>query len=66
MTWLGWLQITVFTALMTAIVKPLGLYIARCLDGTSRLVRGLAPLERGFFRLAGSILQRSRVGSSMQ
>jgi potassium-transporting ATPase potassium-binding subunit len=53
MTWQGWLQIAVFAALTTATVKPLGLYIARCLDGTSGLVRALAPVERGFFRLAG-------------
>jgi K+-transporting ATPase ATPase A chain len=53
MTWQGWLQIAVFAALTTALVKPLGLYITRCIDGTSGLVRALAPLERGFFRLAG-------------
>ena len=53
MTWQGWLQIAIFCALTTALVKPLGLHIARCLDGTSRLVQVLRPLERGFFRVAG-------------
>jgi potassium-transporting ATPase potassium-binding subunit len=52
-TWQGWLQIAVFAALTTALVKPLGLHIARCLEGTSKLVNALAPLERSLFRLAG-------------
>src|SRR5271165_1459144 len=60
MPWQGWLQIAVFAALTTAVVKPLGLHIARCLDGTSRLVRALAPLERGFFRLAGVDLAKEQ------
>ena len=53
MTWQGWLQIAVFAALTTVVVKPLGLHIARCLESTSKLVNVVAPLERGFFRLAG-------------
>jgi potassium-transporting ATPase potassium-binding subunit len=53
MTWQAWLQIAVIAALTTALVKPLGLHIARCLEGTSKLVNALVPLERGLFRLAG-------------
>jgi len=53
MTWQGWLQIAVFAALVAAVVKPLGGYIARIADGSSRVVRLFAPLETGLYRLAG-------------
>jgi K+-transporting ATPase ATPase A chain len=53
MTWQGWLQIAVFAALVAAVVKPLGGYIARIADGSSRVVRLFAPLENGLYRLAG-------------
>ena len=53
MTWQGWLQITVFAALVVAVVKPLGGYIARIADGSSRVVRLFAPMENGLYRLAG-------------
>jgi K+-transporting ATPase ATPase A chain len=53
MTWQGWLQIAVFAALVAAVVKPLGGYIARIADGSSRVVRLFAPLETGLYRVAG-------------
>ena len=53
MTWQGWLQIAVFAALITAVVKPLGGYIARSVDGSGRVQRALAPIENGLYRLAG-------------
>ncbi len=53
MTWQGWLQIVVFTALITAVVKPLGGYIVRNVDGGGRVQRAFAPFERGLYRLAG-------------
>jgi potassium-transporting ATPase potassium-binding subunit len=53
MTWLGWLQIAIFAALVTAAVKPLGWYIARIIEGGSRVSHTLAPLEHGIYRLAG-------------
>ena len=53
MTWQGWLQIAVFAALIAAAVKPLGGYIARIVEGSSRVVRRFAPVETGLYRLAG-------------
>lgn len=53
MTWQGWVQIAVFTALITAAVKPLGLFILRSLDGNSRVLRAVVPVENGLYRLAG-------------
>jgi potassium-transporting ATPase potassium-binding subunit len=53
MTGTGWLQIAVFGALITAMIKPLGGYIARLVQGESRAQRYLAPLENGIYRLAG-------------
>jgi K+-transporting ATPase ATPase A chain len=52
-SWQGWLQITVFAALITAVVKPLGGYIARNVGGCGRVQRAFAPLERYFYWLAG-------------
>ena len=53
MTWQGWLQIAVFATLITAVVKPLGGYIVRNVDGRGRVQRAFAPLERGLYRIAG-------------
>ena len=49
MTLLGWLQIGVLAALVTAAVKPLGAYIARVVAGAGRFTL----LEHGIYRLAG-------------
>jgi K+-transporting ATPase ATPase A chain len=53
MTWQGWVQIGVFVALITALVKPLGAYIAGIVDGRPKVPRLLAVFERGLYRLAG-------------
>ena len=53
MTWQGWLQLAIFAALTTAAIRPFGGYIARSLDGRSRLARLGAPIETGIYRLAG-------------
>jgi len=53
MTWQGWLQIALFAALITALVKPLGGYFARIVEGTSRVQRLFAPIENGIYRIAG-------------
>ena len=53
MTWQGWLQIVIFAVLITALVKPLGGYIVRTVDGGGRVSRVFAPVERGLYQLAG-------------
>jgi potassium-transporting ATPase potassium-binding subunit len=49
----GWLQLLVFVGVLLLLVKPLGLYMAHVFDGTSRLARWCAPLERLLYRLCG-------------
>jgi hypothetical protein len=39
----GWAQIAVFAALVTVVVKPLGGYIMRNVDGGGRVQRVSAP-----------------------
>src|SRR5215831_7959660 len=51
MTWQGWLQIAVFGALITGVVKPLG--GLRNVDGGGSVPRAFTPLEPGLYRLAG-------------
>jgi len=53
MTWQGWLQIALFAALVTAVVKPFGSYIVRNVEGGGGAQRSFAWFERGIFRLAG-------------
>ena len=53
MTWQGWLQFVVFAALITAVVKPLGGYIVRNVEGGGRVQRNFSWFERGLYRLAG-------------
>jgi K+-transporting ATPase ATPase A chain len=52
-TWQGWLQIAVFAALIIGAVKPLGGYIARIVEGQSKIQRKLSIVESGIYRLAG-------------
>ena len=48
------LQFIVYAALVTALAWPLGLYLARIYeDGSTWLSPVLAPVERGFYALAG-------------
>jgi potassium-transporting ATPase potassium-binding subunit len=46
----GWLQVAVFVGVLLLLVKPLGLFMAHVFDGTSRVVRWGAPLERLLYR----------------
>jgi K+-transporting ATPase ATPase A chain len=50
MTFIGWAQIALVLALVFVCAMPLGRYIASVLQGE---VRFLAPVERGFYALAG-------------
>ena len=50
MTANGWLQIAVFTAILIALVRPLGGYMTAVFEGRVRFLR---PVERGFYALCG-------------
>ena len=50
----GWLQILVFSFVILALTKPLGLYLFRVFEGAQQpLPRVFGPLERGLYRLCG-------------
>ncbi|MBV8120513.1 MAG: potassium-transporting ATPase subunit KdpA, partial [Alphaproteobacteria bacterium] len=50
----GWLQIALFTIVVTVTVRPLGGYMMRVFTGApTALGRCLGPVERGIYRLAG-------------
>jgi K+-transporting ATPase ATPase A chain len=54
MTGQAWVQMAVFFAVLLALVKPLGWYMARVYEGKPcGLDRALGPLERWLYRLAG-------------
>src|SRR5262245_35525088 len=54
MTWNGWLQIAVFTAIVLVLVKPVGLYMTKVFNGERTwLTPVLRPVERGFYALSG-------------
>jgi hypothetical protein len=61
-TWQVWLQIAVFAALITAMVKPFGGYIMRNVEGDGRVQRAIFPLERGSTNWPALILSDSRAG----
>jgi len=50
MTWTGWAQIALVLGCIGLTARPLGCYFAHALDGE---LSWLAPVERGFYRLAG-------------
>jgi len=50
MTANGWLQIAIFSLLVLALTRPMGLYILRVYDGT---MHWLSPLERLIYRAGG-------------
>ncbi|TXM61540.1 potassium-transporting ATPase subunit KdpA [Methylobacterium sp. WL103] len=54
MTVNGWIQIALFCAVVLALVRPLGGYMARVFSGERTLLSPvLEPVERGLYRLAG-------------
>ena len=54
MTLNGWLQIALYCAIVTALVKPLGGYMTRVFTGErTGLSTVLRPVERFFYRLGG-------------
>ena len=53
MNWQGWAQIAVFAVLITALVKPLGAYIAGIVEGKAKIPRAIGALEGGLYRVAG-------------
>jgi K+-transporting ATPase ATPase A chain len=54
MTFNGWLQILVFLALVLAVTKPLGLFMARVFAGERTFLHPLLrPVERLIYRLTG-------------
>ncbi|WP_105384055.1 potassium-transporting ATPase subunit KdpA [Neorhizobium alkalisoli] len=54
MTIIGWLQISLLFLAVLVVIKPLGLYMAGVFAGERTLLSPLlAPIERGFYRLAG-------------
>ncbi len=54
MTLQGWLMIALYCAVIAALVRPLGGYLFRVLQGERTLLSPVfVPLERGFYRLAG-------------
>ncbi|MCA0366879.1 K+-transporting ATPase ATPase A chain [Pseudochelatococcus lubricantis] len=55
MTINGWIQILVFAGIIIALVKPLGGYLTRVLNGERTLLSAIfGPLERGLYRVAGT------------
>ncbi len=49
-----WVQFAVYFAVLLALVKPLGLYMAKVAGGERTFLSPVfAPLERGFYRLSG-------------
>src|ERR1700690_1923756 len=54
MTANGWFQIVLFLALILAITKPLGVYMARVFSGEKTFLDPLLrPVERLIYRLSG-------------
>jgi len=54
MTWQGWVQIALFAALVLAVIRPAGDYIASAMQGDRNFLSPLLrPVERLFYRLAG-------------
>ena len=50
MTWNGWMQIAVFSAVVLIVAKPLGLYLVRVFDGTAGWLRAV---ERSIYAICG-------------
>jgi K+-transporting ATPase ATPase A chain len=54
MTWNGWLQFAVFFGVVLALMRPLGIYIAKVLEGEKTFLDPvLKPIERLVYRVSG-------------
>lgn len=54
MTFNGWLQIGLLFAITVALIKPLGLYMARVFEGERNFLSPiLQPVETGFYAISG-------------
>jgi K+-transporting ATPase ATPase A chain len=54
MTFIGWIQILLFCAIIVAIVKPLGLYMTRVFNGERTIFSViLRPIETALYAIAG-------------
>jgi K+-transporting ATPase ATPase A chain len=54
MTASGWVQIALFIAVVVALARPIGLYMAAVFEGRRTFLSPvLAPVEQGFYALAG-------------
>jgi potassium-transporting ATPase potassium-binding subunit len=54
MTLDGWIQIAIYFAVLTALVVPIGRYMARVFEGERTfLTPVLGPVERGLYRISG-------------
>jgi len=54
MTFIGWLQILLFTAIIIAITKPVGVFMTRVFNGARTFLHPvLRPFERLIYRLTG-------------
>lgn len=54
MTLDGWIQIVLYCAVVTLLVKPLGAYMTRVFQGERTLLSPvIGPVERGIYRLGG-------------
>ena len=61
MTLSGWLQISLILGLVALTARPLGLYMARVFSGERTFLSPvLAPVERGFYALAGVAPEREQ------
>ena len=63
MTLNGWIQIAIYFAVLTALVVPLGRYMARVFQGERTfLTPVLGPVERGSTGSPGSTRRASSIG----
>ena len=61
MTANGWFQIVLFSAVILALTKPLGVYMFRVFEGERQpLPRVFGPLERACYRLCGVDARREQ------
>src|SRR6516225_5192211 len=63
MTFVGWLQILIYAALITALAKPLGIFLYRVYEGELPLARVFGPLERLTYRIYGVDPRREQTWS---